>query len=109
MSELSTRIWLDERLWEALLERAAREQTTTRELIPHLVGQAIAGRAATVPPPAPTLPLPIAGDADGADGPPLMPLSEVYRCSVCGIQVRLGGVSQHMGKHLKERQAAEGS
>jgi hypothetical protein len=37
----------------------------------------------------------------------MVPLADVYRCGVCGAEMRLGGVSNHMGKHKKEREAAE--
>jgi hypothetical protein len=36
-----------------------------------------------------------------------MALSDIYRCGVCGTEIRLGGVSQHMNKHKKEREASE--
>src|SRR5579883_3476631 len=41
VSEISTRVWLDERLWEDVRLRAEAEGTTIRELIPVLVGRVI--------------------------------------------------------------------
>lgn len=109
MSEISTRIWVDERLWDQLRSRAQAEGTTVRELIPLLVHQAVVStpvRPEVVPPataasrePSP----PAASDSTI----PVVPLSETYQCGICGAQVRLGGLSNHLGRHLKEQQASD--
>lgn len=111
LRELSTRIWLDEELWNAIRSRAIAERTTVRALIPHLLGQIVAGQRGvpSVPeilsrPPGTTPP---AAPAPAEAGPPVVVLAEMYRCDICGAEVRLGGLSNHMGKHLKERRAAE--
>lgn len=113
MSEVSTRVWLDGRLWDKVTRRAVAEGTTVRELIPQLVNQSLAAPAASAqnrpaivaPPPADTSP--VAAETVAEDGMPVMPLADVYRCSICGAEMRLGGVSNHMGRHKKEREAAE--
>jgi hypothetical protein len=114
VSEISTRIWLDERLWEDLRSQAETEGITVRELIPLLVrqvaGKGVAPEAAVSresasaparpltpePPPLPT-----------AGGPPIVTLTAEYQCGVCGVQIRMGGLSNHLGRHLKEQQSAE--
>jgi hypothetical protein len=109
MSELSTRIWLDERLWAALRQRAIAEGVTIAELIPRLVQQTmtapsgVRSQPAAAPAPAPT---PEQSGPDEGDLPTAV-LSPSYRCAVCGAEVRLGGLSNHLGKHLKERAASE--
>ena len=116
MSEVSTRIWLDEGLWDELRRRAIRERVLVRELIPRLLAQnAVAAVRAAVPPPpvappaatAPAAPPPAQASAPIDDGPPVVPMAEVYRCGVCGAEIKLGAVSQHINRHLKEAQAAE--
>lgn len=102
MSELSTRVWLDERLWETVRGRAIAEGTTVRELIPRLVKQGVSPRLVPAVPPAPA-----AVSRPAPPGPPVVALSETYRCDECGAEVRLGGLSNHLGKHLKERQAPQ--
>lgn len=112
MSEISTRIWLDERIWDDVRRRAEAEGTTIRELIPLLVGRVLAEpapastRAQAPPsaaPPAPSLAIGPASDS----GPPVVALSDVYQCGVCGAQIRLGGLSNHLGRHQKEQQATD--
>ncbi|MBV9281229.1 MAG: hypothetical protein JOZ41_14205 [Chloroflexi bacterium] len=110
MSEVSTRIWLDDQLWEAVTNRAVTEGITVRELIPRLVDQSMTVAPAPVgqadaAEPARTLPLPEI--AEGEASLPILPLADVYRCAICGAEVRLGGVSNHLGKHKKEREASE--
>ncbi|MHB8576495.1 MAG: hypothetical protein ACYDCQ_14330 [Dehalococcoidia bacterium] len=118
MSEISTRVWLDERLWDAVRQRALREGATARDVIPQLVGQALSGaRAAAAPVPQPaTVPLPalapsppqaLAGGepAVGTSGFPIVPMAEQYECGVCHATLRLGAVSQHVNRHLKESQS----
>ncbi len=61
MSEISTRIWLDEPLWSAIRERALARGVTVREL------------------------------------------ADISHCAVCGQEVKLGAVSQHLGKHRREQ------
>ncbi len=99
MGEVSTRIWLDERLWDHLRTRALAEGVTVRELLPRLVRQAVAG------PVSPTQPAPPAVRSPAEAGLPTVVLAEMYRCDVCGAEVRPGGLSNHLGRHLKERQA----
>jgi hypothetical protein len=111
MSEISTRIWLDERMWNEVASRAVLERTTVRELLPQLVSQSLGG-AATLMPEGDHQPVPSsAGSSAQAQTPeaglPVIPLSDVYCCGVCGAEVRLGGVSNHLGKHKKEREATE--
>ncbi len=110
MSEISTRVWLDERLWEDVRLRAEAEGTTIRELIPVLVGRVI--QAGAVPEERPVIasrsPAETSPTPSTEPGPPTVTLAEVYQCGVCGAQIRLGGLSNHLGRHLKEQQAAEG-
>ncbi|HEX5505424.1 MAG TPA: hypothetical protein VFW96_22595 [Thermomicrobiales bacterium] len=109
MTEISTRVWLEEGQWDTVRERAVAEGTTVRALIPRLLERALAGGPprpeAAPPPPAPAPPPPPAATEDA--GPPVVALAPVYTCAVCGAQVRAGGLSNHLGKHLKEQQAAE--
>jgi hypothetical protein len=109
MGEVSTRVWLDERLWQEVTNRALSERTTVRELIPELVSRSLTADPATSEPALRTGPgaAPSIESLAGENGPPVMALSDVYRCGVCGMEIRLGGVSQHMNKHKKEREAAE--
>lgn len=115
MSEVSSRLWFEERLWEALSRRAVAERTTVRELVPRLIGAALSGQprvatAAPSPPPVQApLPASLAAPAGGeaASGPPVVPMAETYICGVCGAGIRLGGLSQHTNRHLKEHQAAQ--
>lgn len=119
VTEISTRVWLDEQLWDGLRNRAQAEQTTIRELIPDLLGRALSGEARqpaapSSPPPLPkpaeplaSAPAPVVTPPAEA-GPPVVALSDVYQCGVCGTQIRLGGLSNHLGRHLKEQQSAEG-
>ena len=112
MAEISTRVWLDEDLWETMQRRAVAEGATVRELIPRLLGYVLAdlapaGQAMTVTPRAgPTQECtPAAG---GPSGVPVVPLAEAYGCGICGEELRLSRLSAHLGKHLKELQASEG-
>ena len=112
MSEISTRIWLDERLWNEVTDRAVTEGMTVREMIPRLVSQCLTVASAwqTGPeagPIAPTGASPSPDSPAAEPGPPVVALSDVYRCGVCGAEIRLGGVSQHMNKHKKERESSE--
>ncbi len=112
LSEISTRIWLDEQLWNEVTNRATAEGTTVRELIPQLVSQCLTSSLASQVSPQMGAAAP-AGAASShlsppsEPGPPVVVLSAVYRCGVCGAEVRLGGVSNHLGKHLKEQQSSE--
>jgi len=101
VSEVSFRIWLDDALWETLRRRAVAERVTARDLIPRLLAQTAAGSR---PAPAAAAPARM-----GATGLPIVPLAEQYECGVCGATLRLGAVSQHVNKHLREHQAATGS
>jgi hypothetical protein len=86
------------------------EGTTVRELIPQLVKQSLAASVQTrsaTPAPQPAATPSINVETVAEDGMPVMPLADVYRCGICGAEMRLGGVSNHMGKHKKEREAAE--
>lgn len=113
MSELSTRVWLDERLWDTVRRRAIAEGTTIRDLIPRLVHQSVNPVARVLTPTPAPMPAPVTPPASPVatvtadSGPPVMVLAELYRCGECGAEVRLGGVSNHMGRHLKERQAPQ--
>lgn len=110
MSEVSTRIWLDERLWNEIMDKAMSEGITVRELIPRLVRRSIMGAPTSARqggPAAEAVSAPSTGSASPQQGPPVMALSDVYRCGVCDAEIRLGGVSQHMNKHKKEREASE--
>lgn len=90
MSEVSTRVWLDEALWDELRRRAIREGVLVRDLIPRLPAQNAAGAGRTVAPGRPD---------DG--GPPVAPMAEVYRCGACGA-----AVNQHINRHHKKAQTA---
>lgn len=108
MSEISTRIWLDEHLWDGVRSRADAEGTTIRALIPELLAQSLASsvaRAEPVRPPSVEAP---PQTLSSPAGPPVVGLSDNYLCGVCGAQIRLGGLSNHLGRHVKEQQAAEG-
>ncbi len=94
MSEISTRVWLDEGLWQKVRNRAIADGTTVRELIPRLITQILSqaptkgappgkARAVEVPPP-PSTP--------ATSGPPVIELSDVYHCGVCGTDVKVGGM-----------------
>lgn len=114
MREVSTRVWLGEKVWTELQNRAAAEGTTVRELIPRLVGRGLTGSAEPAPAVGPAAPATTqrpgptpAESAEPEAGPPVIVLSSLYRCDVCGGQVKLGGLTIHMGKHMKERQAAD--
>jgi hypothetical protein len=109
LREVSTRVWLDGELWEQLSDRAIAEGVTVRDLVPRLVGQAIAPA-----PPAPVARAPLvsatsapAGAPPVESGPPILVLSDVYRCAVCDAVVKVGGLTIHMGKHMKELRAPE--
>ncbi|MGI8552439.1 MAG: hypothetical protein ACR2PL_16865 [Dehalococcoidia bacterium] len=111
MNELSTRIWLDERLWQTLSGRAIAEGTTVRDLIPKLIDQAVTG--ATRPAPPASL-AQAAKEAASAmvnlmpdAGPQTVAPAETYRCAECGAQLRVGGLSIHLSKHVKEQQTQE--
>jgi hypothetical protein len=109
LTELSTRIWLEEGLWNQVSTRAIAEGTTLRELIPKLLGAAVSVQAAPAAP-SPGSAAQVereAGDSAEDTGPPVIVLSDVYCCAVCGAQVKVGGLTAHMGKHVKERQAVE--
>ena len=107
MSEVSTRIWLDESLWNAIRERALAQGTTVRELLPDVIGQALAGvRPRAEKPAAVAAPVSAAAVVPPSEsGPPLAVLADVYQCAVCGMEVKLGGLSQHLGKHRREQEA----
>jgi len=109
LGEISTRIWLDEGLWDEIRSRAIADGVTVRELLPRLVAQALSGASARAEPPvpAPRSAGSSAASAAAESGPPVLVLSDIYRCDVCGAQVKLGGMTIHMGKHMKERQAPE--
>jgi hypothetical protein len=100
---------LEERLWNAVTNRAVTEGTTVRELIPLLVNQSLAAPRTmqNSHPAAVSVSAPPVAAEPGESGLPVMPLADIYRCGVCGAEMRLGGVSNHMGKHKKEREAAE--
>ncbi len=109
MTDISTRVWLDEKLWEALRRRAVAEGTTARDLIPRLLGRALAeGRAGAQ---ASVAAAPVAAPAEsvGAAGPsvgtPVVPLVEAYICGVCGEELKPSRLSAHLGKHVREQQA----
>lgn len=110
LSEISTRIWLDEALWHKVRSRAISEGTTIRELVPRLIGQMLgespaSTRPSTMSPPS------YAGQAPAAEAGtslPVVVLSELYRCGVCGAEVKVGGLTIHMGKHVKEQRANDG-
>ncbi|MHB0875621.1 MAG: hypothetical protein ACYC5O_06225 [Anaerolineae bacterium] len=111
MTDISTRIWLDEGLWEAVRRRAIAEGATVRELIPQLLGCALAqggpgGQTGTAAPPGgPSGECTLAAAA--SSGTPAVPLAEAYICGVCGEELKLSRLSAHLGKHLKEQQASE--
>lgn len=108
MSDISTRVWLPEPLWDVVRARALADGTTVRELIPRLLDQAVTGRPTSGSDAAPVaVAATPATTAPAASEPPTVPLSDSYQCGVCGAQVRAGGLSNHLGKHLKEQQAAE--
>ena len=101
MSQRSTRVWLEEELWEEMRRRSIAKGTTVRELIPHLLGQALSrssgpAEAGERPPSPPAIP-----EAEG-EGPPTVPLAEEYRCGVCGGIYKLGGLSTHLRRHSDE-------
>ncbi len=110
MSEISTRIWLDEALWHKVRSRAISEGTTIRELVPRLMGQMLGE------PPASTGPSKMAPPGQAGQEPaaeagtslPVVVLSDLYRCGVCGAEVKVGGLTIHMGKHVKEQRANDG-
>lgn len=109
MSDISTRIWLDERIWDRIRRRAEAEQTTIRELIPRLVSEFLdkpTTASAQMAPAAPTT-TSSPSEATSESGVPVVALSDVYQCGVCGAQIRLGGLSNHLGRHQKEQQASE--
>jgi hypothetical protein len=106
LSELSTRVWLDERLWDGLRRRAVAEKVTVRELIPRLVARAMGEGPAAAVLPAATVPrAPTAATTQAESDLPVIPLAELYRCAVCEGQVKLGALAMHMNKHMKEQQA----
>lgn len=111
MSEVSTRIWLDERVWNEVASRAVLERTTVRELLPQLVSQSLGGAATPVSEGDRQAVPSSSGSSAQAQtseaGLPVIPLSDAYCCGVCEAEVRLGGVSNHLGKHKKEREASE--
>lgn len=109
MGEISTRIWLDDRLWDKARRRAVAEGVTIRDLLPRLVGQALATLQRNAEPPAAAAaPAAVPGISEPAlAGPPVVALSEAYRCGLCGAEVRVTALSNHLGKHIKERQALE--
>ncbi len=109
MSDISTRIWLDERIWDRVRRRAEAEQTTIRELIPRLVSQVLDTSSTVSEPPATATPTstPSPSATTTETGLPVVTLSDVYQCGVCGAQIRLGGLSNHLGRHQKEQQASE--
>lgn len=113
MSEISTRVWLDEELWQKVRNRAIADGTTVRELIPRLITQILSEAPAKGAPPAKAraVEAPIPVSAPETSGPPVIELAEVYRCGVCGVDIKVGGLTIHMGKHMKELKAqqAEGS
>lgn len=109
MSEISTRIWLDEKLWQAVRDRAIAEGITARELIPRLLNQALS-EALTVASHPPTIEAsagpPIERLLTEA-GPPVVTVADVYRCAACNAEVKAGGIGIHISKHIKERQAQQ--
>ncbi len=108
MGEISTRVWLDESLWNKIRERAVADDLTVRELIPRLVERALAAPPARAEPKTePAVAPPPAARETAEPGLPTIVLSDLYHCDVCGGQVKLGGLTIHMGKHMKERQTAE--
>ncbi|HVC32074.1 MAG TPA: hypothetical protein VNL16_01035 [Chloroflexota bacterium] len=109
MSDISTRVWLDERLWDGVRNRAEAEGMTIRELIPRLVRHGLNEPAVMAEPVAVAVPssTPALDSPSSEPGPPVVALSDVYQCGVCGAQVRLGGLSNHLGRHLKEQQASD--
>lgn len=109
MSEISTRIWLDEQLWHKVRSRAVAEGITVRELLPRLLGQIVT----ETPPKARPVAMPKVEVSPvitpvAESGPPTIVLSDIYRCGVCGTEVKVGGLTIHMGKHMKEQRANEG-
>lgn len=113
MSEISTRVWLDEHVWIEVTNRAVIEGMTVRELIPRLVQQSLpvaltsAGQGEPYSDPQTPAAATLTESVDTTSGLPVVTLSDVYRCGICGAEVRLGGLSNHIGKHKKEREAAE--
>lgn len=106
MAEMSTRVWVNEKLWDELRSRAIVEGITVRELIPRMLSGALSAAPAATPQAGPIAGAAPAATAAPEPGPPVVVLSDVYRCDVCGGQVKVGGLTIHMGKHAKERQAA---
>jgi hypothetical protein len=99
VSEISTRVWLDERLRGEVSNQAIAEGMTVRELIPRLVSRSLAPHPASQADRQVSLPTPAAVPASDESstaqpGPPILALADVYRCGVCGAEIRLGGVSQ---------------
>jgi hypothetical protein len=109
VNEISTRIWLDERLWDGIRKRAETEGITIRELIPRLVGEVLSEPSPRKEQTASTSPAQThpAESPLAESGPPIVALSDVYQCGVCGAQIRLGGLSNHLGRHQKEQQAMD--
>ena len=110
MNEISTRIWLDERVWKEIADRARAEGTTVRELIPQFVRQSLGARpsvAVDASQSAPSVPTSPSSSPASEPGLPVVLLSDAYGCGVCGAEVRLGGLSNHLAKHRKEQEASE--
>ncbi len=108
MGATSTRIWLEDSLWDQVARMAVSEGTTVRELLPRLIAGSLAGSLAPPLPSAPRATVgPAADEPSVTAGPPVVTLAEAYRCGECGAQIKTAGLSAHLGKHLRERQAAE--
>jgi hypothetical protein len=126
VSEVSTRLWFEEPLWDAVSRRAIAEGTTVRELAPRLIEAGLRGAAhgsalpttpaapapaaaptPLTPTPTPPQPAPATDAALALDRPPIVVMSELYTCGVCNAELKLGAVSQHVNRHLKEHLAAQ--
>jgi hypothetical protein len=121
VSEVSTRLWFEEPLWDAVSRRAIAEGTTVRELAPRLIEAGLRGAPhgspapatpaapvpAAPPPPTPSQPASAPEAALALARPPIVVMSELYTCGVCNAELKLGAVSQHVNRHLKEHLAAQ--
>ncbi|MCL5257411.1 MAG: hypothetical protein M1319_06400 [Chloroflexi bacterium] len=109
MSEISTRVWLSDDLWQKVRKLAIARKTTVREEIPRLIGQALSESPSEpgLPAKAPSIGTSPTVPKQTESGLPIIELHEVYRCAVCGADVKVGGLTMHMGKHMKELRARE--
>jgi hypothetical protein len=105
----------------AVSRRAIAEGTTVRELAPRLIEAGLRGAPhgspapatpaapvpAAPPPPTPSQPASAPEAALALARPPIVVMSELYTCGVCNAELKLGAVSQHVNRHLKEHLAAQ--